>query len=471
MKIIIIYSGPILTSESTEKELKVVQDYQMPIGVLYLGQALTDNGHKVILFDHNITGMSIDSVINWIKKVKPDVLGFSVLSSSLYTSNAIAKRAKEWDPNLITIYGSYIATFCAPDVLKNCPYVDFCVRGEGENTIVDLLDTLEKKKLVSNVLGITYRSDGKIIENPDRPLIKDLDALNFPDRKLFRHTYQFSGKVTTIVSSRGCPYRCRFCSCWKFARGKWRLRSIENVVEEMSYLQGEGFQELLFTDDCFNANRKRILKLCKSIKKEKLELDWHSVGRIDRSDVQFLRTMVSSGCKTLVYGIESANQRILDYYSKNTTTDMAIDAVKNAKKAGVEYIFGGFIIGAPTETREEVLNTINFGLKLQKYGLSLLQFQILYISPGTDLYQEFIEKGLINREKSWGQEIAAVDLFPNSLRKSYLELLAKKGFKNFITTKSYLISEYLKSAKSLYRLRALRQIFRPKQIYLPFSED
>jgi len=471
MKIIIIYSGPILTSETTEKELKIVQDYQMPLGVLYLGQILKDNGHNVILFDHNITGMSINSVVNWIKKVNPDILGFSVLSSSLFTSNAIAKKAKERNPNLIIVYGSYIPTFCAHEVLKHCNYVDFCVRNEGELTIIELLNTLERNQSVSEVLGITYRCNGEIIENPDRPLIQDLDTIPFPNRKLFRHSYQFSGKVTTIISSRGCPYRCRFCNCWKFAKGKWRLRSVENVVEEMLYLQNEGFQEILFTDDCFNANQNRILKLCKLMKQEKIELDWHAVGRIDKCDTPFLRTMVKSGCKTLVYGIESANQRILDYYAKKITPAMAIDAIKNSKKAGIEFIFGGFIIGAPTETLEEVLNTIRFGLKLQEYGLSLLQFQLLYLSPGTDLYQEFLEKGLIDQEKYWGREIPAVDIFPNSLNKNYLEILAKKTFKQFITTKSFLISEYLKSAKSLYRLRAMRHIFQPKRIYLPFDEE
>jgi len=464
MKVVLIYPGEFSTSDIEGEEFKLLQKYHMPLGILYVGQVLLDEGHKVILYDHNITGSSIKSILDWLQKVNPDVLGFTVLSANLPTCNIIARRMKEWNPNVVIVYGGYAATFCARDIIQHYNDVDFCVRGEGELTITDLLDTLEQDKPLSDVLGITYKDDGRIVETPDRPLIEDLDTIHIPNRKLSRQSYEYSGKSTTIISSRGCPYQCRFCSCRTFARDRWRLRSIKNLIEELLYLQDAGFKELLYTDDCFNANAKRTLKFCHQMKMEKLDFVWHAVGRINQSDTRFLRTLVKAGCKSLVYGIESANQRILDYYAKKTTPSMAITAIKNSKKAGLDYIGAGFIIGAPTETRKEVINTIRFGLELQKYGLTTSQFQILYVSPGTDLYREFLRKGYINHEKDWCKELPVADIVPNSLSRKFLETAAKIGFKEFVSNRRYMISQFLKSAGNLYRLRVVYHFLQRKNL-------
>ncbi|NVM30173.1 MAG: radical SAM protein [Candidatus Helarchaeota archaeon] len=458
MKVVLIYPGVILKTPTIEKEYKDVPNFNLPLGILYLGQVLKDNGHDVTLYDHYVTGEPVESVVDWLKTINPDIVGFSVLTANLNTANAIAKNAKEWNPNLITVYGSYLPTFCAREILTDCKYVDICARGEGEHTIVELADALEKNKPLKNVLGISYRHNEKIVENPDRPLIQDLDSISFPKRDLIRQSYQFYGKIATIITSRGCPYSCHFCCCWKFCKRQWRLRSIENIIEELAYLRANGYRELLFTDDCFNAKPKRIMKLCYLMKKEKLDFAWHTLGRVTQSEPQFLKLMVNAGCKTLTYGIESANQRILDYYRKKATPIMAEQAVKNAKKARVENIGAGFIIGAPTETREEILNTVRFGFKLQKYGLNNLQFQMLYVTPGTTLYDEFVEQGLINPEKDWNKAIPAVDRYPNSISSKYLEHLSRIAFRDFVSSKSLIISEYFKSLKSMYRMKAISRI-------------
>jgi radical SAM superfamily enzyme YgiQ (UPF0313 family) len=462
MKIMLIHPGAILTPSGMQIEYKKVPTNHLPLGILYLGQVLKDDGHKVILYDHYISQKPIKDVIDWIKRVNPDIIGFSVLSISIPTANVIAKEAKAWNPNLKIIYGGYIATFCAPQILKACEYVDFCVRGEGELTIIELVDKLEKNNSVDEVLGISYRKDGELIENPDRPLIKDLDTIPIPDHKLLKQTYTLSGKISPIISSRGCPFACRFCSCQTFTNGTWRIRSIENVMAEVQYLQTEGYNEIIFTDDCFIANQKRILKLCALLKREKFDLDWYATGHANRSDLNFLRTIVKAGCRTLIYGFESANQRILDYYNKKSTPEMALNAVKNAKKAGIEYILGGFMIGAPIETMDEVLNTINFGLNLQKYGLTAIQFQPLYLLPGTPLYREYSEQGFIDPERDWNRELVAVDVVPSPLKKEQLEILSKRAFEKFVTNKRFLITEFLKSAKSSYRLRSIQNFFKPR---------
>ncbi|MFX1297080.1 MAG: B12-binding domain-containing radical SAM protein [Promethearchaeota archaeon] len=462
MKVILIYPGVGVSENKNEEKSRAVPTILMPLGLLYIGQFLKNNGHTVNLFDHFVSNLSVKELVNWIKKLNPDVLGFSVVNANLFTANAIAKAAKAWNPNLYIIYGGYLPTFCAQEILTASKYVDFCVRGEGEYIITELIDALERGIPVDDILGITYRDNGKVIENPDRPLIKNLDILPFPDRDLIKQSYLYHGKITTIISSRGCPFNCRFCSCWKFSRRKWRLRSIKNVIDEMLYLQAKGFNELIFTDDCFTAKKDRVLKLSYLMKKEKLDFAWHCLGRVTQSELQFLRTMVNAGLKTLTYGIESANQRILDYYNKRATPEMAINAVKKAKKAGIESIGAGFIIGAPTETREEVLNTINFGSKLQKIGLSFLQHQILYIAPGTQLYEDCIAQGLINPKTDWDHAIPAVDLYPDSLKREYLLALSERSFKDFLTNKRYIIHEFLKSVKSSYRLQAIFHLLQRK---------
>ena len=458
----LIHPGANITLGGMQIEYQRVPTNHLPLGILYLGQILKDNGHKVILYDHYVSQRPIKEVVEWIKKINPDIIGFSVLSISLPTAKVIAKEVKSWNPNLKIIYGGYIATFCAQQILRTYEHVDICVRGEGELTLIELVDKLEKNGSLEEVLGISYRKDGELIENPDRPLIKDLDTIPFPDRKLLKQTYTLSGKISPIISSRGCPFKCRFCSCQTFTGGTWRIRSVENVMSELEYLRSEGYNEIIFTDDCFIANQKRILKLCGLMKREKFDLDWYATGHANRSDLNLLRTMAKTGCRTLIYGFESGNQRILDYYNKRSTPEMALNAVKTAKKAGIEYLLGGFIIGAPIETKEEVLNTINFGLNLQRYGLNAIQFQPLYLSPGTPLYREYSEQGFIDPDKDWERELVAVEVVPSSLKKEYLELLSKRAFERFVTNKRYLITEFLKSAKSSYRLRSIQNFFKPR---------
>ena len=189
MKVVLIYPGVILKTPTIEKEYKDVPNFNLPLGILYLGQVLKDNGHDVTLYDHYVTGEPVESVVDWLKTKNPDIIGFSVLTANLNTANAIAKNAKEWNPNLVTIYGSYLPTFCAREILNDCEYVDICARGEGEQTIVELADSLEKNKPLKNILGISYRNNGRIIENPDRPHIQDLDSISFPRRELIQQSY------------------------------------------------------------------------------------------------------------------------------------------------------------------------------------------------------------------------------------------------------------------------------------------
>jgi radical SAM superfamily enzyme YgiQ (UPF0313 family) len=319
---------------------------------------------------------------------------------------------------------------------------------------------LKNEGKLKNVLGITFREKGKVISTPDRPLIKDVDALPFPDRKFFDVEYhsEIAGavtapkKFTTVLSSRGCPFRCRFCGCQRFARGIWRARSAENTVEELSLLASMGYKQFLFVDDSFTINPKRVIEICRLVRKEKIDMDWICEGRVDYCSYDTMREMVKAGCKIIYFGIESANQRILDYYNKRITPQQSERAVKTTRKAGMDAIMGSFIVGAPTETREEIENTLSFARKIP---IDFPQFNILGVFPGMDIWEEFKAKGVLKEEECWETGAWASEMSPDTLPPEEIRRLIEKHFNAFITRPKYVISEAVRTLKSPYRINII----------------
>ncbi|MCW4015074.1 MAG: B12-binding domain-containing radical SAM protein, partial [Candidatus Bathyarchaeota archaeon] len=236
-----------------------------PLGILYCAGVLKAGGIEVSLLDQPAKCFSLDQTVSWVKKEDPDIVGFSVLLSVAKEAPKIAERVKAENPNVTVVFGSHHSTFNAERILEKYPFVDVVVRGEGEYTSLEVARCLEKGKKLDNVEGITFRKNGRIVSNPDRPLNKDVDALPFPDRDLAGVEYDSvifgvkvsSKKFTTILSSRGCPFNCSFCGIRKFTRSAWRPRSVENVMAELEFLYSEGYEQFLFADDNFTLDAKR----------------------------------------------------------------------------------------------------------------------------------------------------------------------------------------------------------------------
>ncbi|GAH11882.1 unnamed protein product, partial [marine sediment metagenome] len=209
---------------------KLMIDASPPLGVLYVASLLENMGVEVSVLDQAASGLSINEVVAWVMKENPDILGFSILITSSLVGPTIAEKIKNRNPNITIVFGNFHATFNAERILEKYPYVDFIVRGEGEQTCVDLVDCLEKERNLKDVLGITFKHKDKIVSNPDRPLIKDFDSLPFPDRDLLSNEYHNTAmginvsprKFTSFLSSRGCVFKCKFCSCSTFAHNYWR---------------------------------------------------------------------------------------------------------------------------------------------------------------------------------------------------------------------------------------------------------
>jgi anaerobic magnesium-protoporphyrin IX monomethyl ester cyclase len=431
-----------------------------PLGILYCAGVLRNEGVEVSILDQPAKGFSLDQTVSWVRKEDPDILGFSVLLSAAKEAPKIAERVKADNPNIIIVFGNYHATFNAERILKKYPFVDVVSRGEGEYTSLELARCLEKDGNLDEVRGITFRKAGKIISTPDRPLIKKVDELPFPDRNLTGAQYTstiFGVKVntkkfTTLISSRGCPFRCSFCGIRKFARGMWRPRSVENVIEELEFLRSEGYEQFLFADDNFTLNAKRVSKLCRRMKKAEMDIEWFCDSRVDHVGYDMFREMVKTGCRCLFFGIESGNQRILDYYKKGITPEQTERAVRKARKAGVDIIVGSFIVGAPDETRREIVNTLQFANKLD---IDVPDVNILGAHTGTDIWNELVAKGLIDEEKYWETEVCIPRDLSTPVPYEEVRSLVYKYFKAFYLNPKQLLTEILRTSKSSFRIAAI----------------
>jgi len=404
-----------------------------PISLCYLGAVLKRQGHEVLVYDVdcNVNPTKMDytrleedypdylkSVKNdnhpiWqemrkkIRDIKPDIVGITVWTTFAASSFKVASLCKEYDKYLPVIMGGPHISIKYDEVIKICPHVDFLVRGEGEETVLELVNTLreyintKRKDTLSNDLskirGLLYRNGNHVVHNPPRQFIKDLDSIPYPARELLlnKNTYN-SEDMGLLMTSRGCPYNCFYCATSIWER-KTRYRSIDNVINEIKLLIDRyGTRQFTFKDDSFTVNRKRVIEFCNTLKAENLYINWDCNTRVDLIDEQLLKTMKSAGCNSIKVGIETGNNRLLKLINKKTTLNQAKQAAKLIRKAGIHWT-GYFMMGLPTETKQETYQTLKFMRELKPDFASLSTYEPF---PGTRLFEIGIEKGLIQKDRT-----------------------------------------------------------------------
>ncbi len=433
-----------------------------PLGLLYIAGVLNQAGHEVSITDQAGENLSDEKLKQKIKKLEPDILGLTTYSHSGQKAIELVQDIKETNPNLITIFGGYFATFNAKKILETTPAVDFCVRGEGEYTAVELVNALEKKRDLSEVAGITYRENNIVKSTPDRPLIKDLDALPIPDRNLIKgNTYGNYANLsidffTSIGTSRGCPYNCTFCLATQWSRNKWRRRDVHKIADEFEYLTHLGYENFLLVDDNFTANRKHVIRLCQELRHRNLDINWICEGRTTGGSLEMYNEMSHAGCRMIYLGLESGNQRILDYYNKHATINDAFLTVKKIRKAQIDFITGSFILGAPGETIQELQNTIDFSIKLD---LDAPLFGILNVFKGTRLWDEYLAQGYIDPERHWGKALPVCNIHPDCAPRDIIIEIINRGYNKFLRRKKWFIKFLLRSLKSKFRLKMVIKNF------------
>ena len=361
-----------------------------PLGIASLGAVLEQEGHTCIVKDYLFQ--------DW-QKIKPEISElikiekFDCVCISCMTTNRIAcfdlvKLSKKINPSMKVIMGSCHATIAWNQILQNFP-VDFIVLGEGERTIVELLNHPERKE---NIRGIAYLENGKIIKTEPRPPIKNLDELPFPKHTYFRDRIEKT-KRAFMITSRGCPFNCTFCSSSAYW-GKWRRqRTVENVIEEIKQLKKDFpmIEKIYFNDDEFLINKEWLFSFCKEIKK--FNIRWECPGRVSSVSEELIKAMKEAGCERIGFGVESGSLKILQSIKKEITPEQTIKAYEICKKYDVKA--GMFLmVGLPGETKE----TINETIKLLKQTRNA-EFRIpsiFQLFPGNQIYQEAVEKGFID---------------------------------------------------------------------------
>jgi radical SAM superfamily enzyme YgiQ (UPF0313 family) len=370
---------------------------------------LEKNGYSVKILDLPALGFFENSLPTIIQQEKPDVVGITAMTPTINSAMKVAKKIKESDSNITVVLGGAHATILPEETMQNVPEIDIIIRGEGEQTMLELIKALENDpSSINQVLGITYRQGTNIRSNPPRPPISDLDALPFPAfhllpiRKYRLHPpFGTRTPVMPIITSRGCPYRCVFCSKSVFG-SKYRSNSPAYVVDEIQFLNKEfGVREIKFYDDVFTLDRKRVVAICRRLKEQGMDIPWTCETRVNLVDSELLGAMKDAGCYMIAYGVESGNQRILDSLKKDITLEKAIEAFKLTHKAGIETV-AYFMIGSPDETPETVKETIEFAKKLDP---DFVQFSITTPYPGTELYSLTVGEGYV--PEKWDEYVYA----------------------------------------------------------------
>lgn len=387
--------------------------FMPPLGIIYIATFLKQNGVEVELVPAELLNMSWREIARKIETEKPDIVGVTSTTENRFQAFKLLKVAKKARPQVWTVFGGPHASMAARDTLEHIPYIDIVSRNEGEITSLEMVRALETSDPYSNlrkVLGISFRdSDGAIIENPRRPYIKPLDLLPIPDRDLIQFKkYNFSievpgkGKVPALnmMTSRGCPFNCNFCATPVNWGRAVRMHSIERVIEEIELgMKKYNIKAVWFYDDTFDANPKRLEKLCDIFIERKYNINWYAEVRVDILTKPLLEKMVRSGLYYLSFGVEAGSERVRkEIIRKNVDLEQVRNAIKWANELGITPN-PFFIFSHPTETWEEAQETIKLIEEFSPH--SDISVSILHVYPGTDLEKTAIELGVIPENFTW----------------------------------------------------------------------
>ncbi len=421
------------------------------LGLTYIAAALQKAGYKVKIIDPVPLGWGEEEILKEIKNWQPEIIGFTAVTPTFPKVLKLAQKIKKERPEITTIIGGPHLT-AAPRQTISFSCFDFGVIGEGEKTIVELVSHLaQNKKGLVEIPGLVFRKGKKIVFTPPRPFIENLYLLPFPARELLPPlslyhpnpgTYK-NFPVGSLISSRGCPFKCIFCDRAVFGN-LYRFRTPKNVVDEIEILLNDfGAKEIRIWDDTFNFLPERVIKICQEILKRKLKFSWTCLGRVNFPDEKMLKMMKKAGCWQISYGIESGNPEILKRIQKGLTKEMVRQAVKKTHQAGIE-VKGFFMLGLPGETKKTMQETIDFAKEL---NLDIATFSITTPFPGTELYQEVKKTGEF-KKMSFSRYLpyypTSLSYVPDGLSQKDLLEFEKKAHFEFYVNARYVLRELFK---------------------------
>jgi len=430
---------------------KNIKKGHMPwLGMGYIAAATEAAGIETYIMDPSAAGYDFDMAADRIIQKEPDVIGITSLTATESQASRLADVIKT-KKDIPIIMGGPHATCYAEEIIRGTKSIDYVVLGEGEKTIVPLLERIMQAKEPHDIKGVVFRSGETIVNNGKSEIAHNLDAILPPARHLYQNSmyaplpYSYRKlPATGMVTSRGCPYsKCAFCFSAGKMKERYRRHSPARIVEEIKFLIKDfGIREILFYDDNFLFNKKWIQEFCERMIKEKVNMSWSCAGRVDSVDFEMLQYVKSAGCWTVFYGIESGVQRLLDIIKKGITLEQVRNAVNWSHKAGLETR-GSFMLALPGENPEDGIQTADFAVSLD---LDYAQFHSTFPDPGTELFDVAKKCGQIKPYRGMSKATYIPDGYRDELE---VQELVDKAYRRFYYRPQYVLK----------RIRSIRNMF------------
>jgi len=390
MKVCLVYPNTMKFPLRSFKRVAGVQPSSfsyLPLGMLYI---ISNTRYKIDFINNCICRYSDKRLYHILKSY--DVVGFGGTVYECLQAKKVSSLLR--NNGTLTIYGGPNATV---NWQKYIDFFDIIVKGEGEITVDEVLDCVENNRSLRDIEGIVFKENGNIINNPDRPFIQNLDKLNYPAREILdlkkyqRHARPYLDvyPVDTVVSSRGCPFACTFCSSKYFWKRIYRARLPEEVVKEIKYLINRfGTKGIFFNEDLFTVSKERVLQFCRLVKP--LGIVWACEAKVGTVDEEMLKAMKESGCKAMLFGLESCSNKTLKLINKKITVEQSQETIKLCKKFDI-YTHAWFMIGLPHETKEDMLYTIKTS---KTWQIDHIDYSRVCAIPKSELYDLVKRKNL-----------------------------------------------------------------------------
>lgn len=430
-----------------------------PFNLALLAALVREKGFSVSILDCNALQIGIDSLENNLPEPAPKFVGITATTVLMENANEAARIVKKKFPQTKLIMGG-VHPSIAPEEVLSREEVDFAIIGEGEITLLQLMEG----KNPGEIRGLGFKKEGRSIINAPQEMILDINVFPMPAYDLLPmdRYYSAAGSYKRkpslgMFTSRGCPGRCTFCK-GNLLGEKIRFRSAEKIVEEIELLQKNyGIKDIAFYDDTFTTNRPNVMSLCDLILERKIDLTWCCFSRVDTVDFQMLEKMKKAGCYQVMYGVESAVPEILENMNKRITLLKVEETVANTKKAGLESRLA-FMLGSPGETEETMEKTIGYSIKLDP---DLVTYNITTPYPGTEMFKWAEEKGYLIH-KNWSEYDLSKPVMelPTVSSKKVLSYY-KKAYRQFYLRPGYIL-------KRLLKIRSFEDLKRNFQSFLAF---
>jgi len=410
-----------------------------PTGLCYLSGVLKKAGHECEIIDCDVEDMNEDEVVGHIIKTSPGLVGFTAATTVFHRAKEMAAKIKA-RKDIPTVVGGPHLSLLRTKAMEDGKAFDYGVFGEGEASLLELVETMESGGEMAKVKGIIYRKDGLPVANGTRPYVMDLDSLPFPDfgaLKLERYYTHVPGRgivpCVPVVTSRGCPFGCIYCSAEGILGKKIRYRSIENVLEEFEHIiKAFNVKHMMFIDETLTLNKERLTQLCETVIEKKMGITMEGWTRPEAVNEEIVTIMQKSGFVSLSFGIESGDPDIAKVLGRYTKQDVLVKAFDMAKGAGLETK-GYLMIGNPYDTKQTVKNSFDFVCGLKNCDQIFINISTPF--PGTKLYDmaKSGEGGLkmLTEDYSQFRKYGNAVITVNDLSRDDLIRLQKRGFLRF----------------------------------------